>query len=82
MRAYFYNPMQLPGKDGQSACKAAAKIIGDTKAKLGASAKITLDVSEPHCGLDINADTNAAINIAQRAGLTRHDITDQPAAMT
>jgi hypothetical protein len=40
-------------KDGQEACKAAAKAIGDTKAKLGANLKVTLDVSEPHCGADI-----------------------------
>jgi hypothetical protein len=42
-----------PYKDAQSACKAAAKIVGDTKAKLGASAKVSLDVSEPHCGVDL-----------------------------
>ena len=35
------------------------------------------------CGLDINADVNAAINIATRAGLARHDITNaQPAPAT
>jgi putative transposase len=27
------------------------------------------------CGLDINADVNAATNIGLRAGLARHDIT-------
>jgi putative transposase len=32
------------------------------------------------CGLDINADVNAAINIATRAGLARHDITNAPPA--
>jgi hypothetical protein len=42
-------------KDGQDACKAAAKIIGDTRAKLGASAKITLDIDPPNCGVDVNA---------------------------
>ena len=41
--------------NGQDACKAAIKAIGDAKAKLGASATIKLDVSEPHCGLDISA---------------------------
>jgi hypothetical protein len=42
-------------KDGQEACKAAIKWIGDTRAKIGASAKIVLDASEPHCGLDVQA---------------------------
>ena len=32
------------------------------------------------CGLDLNADVNAAINIALRAGLARHDITAAPQA--
>ena len=31
-------------------------------------------------GLDLNADVNAAINIALRAGLARHDITAAPQA--
>jgi len=42
-------------KNGQDACKAAATIIGSTKAKLGAAAKVTLDVDPPSCGVDINA---------------------------
>jgi hypothetical protein len=42
-------------KDGQDACKAAVKAIGDTKAKLGAKAKIVLDATEPHCGVDVKA---------------------------
>lgn len=42
-------------KNAQDACKAAAKIIGDTKAKLGANAKFALDFSQPECGLDVNA---------------------------
>ena len=42
-------------KDGQDACKAAEKAIGDVKAKMGASVSIKLDITEPHCGVDINA---------------------------
>jgi hypothetical protein len=42
-------------KDGQEACKAAEKAIGDAKAKLGANLSIKLDVAEPHCGVDIQA---------------------------
>jgi hypothetical protein len=42
-------------KSGQEACKAAEKAIGDVKAKLGASAKISLDVSPPHCGASVDA---------------------------
>jgi len=33
-------------KDGQEACKAAVKAVSDAKAKLGAKAKIVLDVAE------------------------------------
>ena len=47
-------------KDGEEACKAAIKAIGDAKAKLGASAKLSLDVSEPHCGLDVNVYADCA----------------------
>jgi hypothetical protein len=42
-------------KDGQEACQAAAKIMGEVKGKLGANLKIALDVAEPHCGMDIKA---------------------------
>ena len=42
-------------KDAQEACKAASKVIGDAKAKLGASAKIGIDMTEPSCGVDIKA---------------------------
>jgi hypothetical protein len=41
--------------NGQDACKAAAKVIGEVKAKLGANLSIKLDVAEPKCGVDINA---------------------------
>ncbi len=47
-------------KDGQDACKAAVRAIGDAKAKLGASVKVALDVSEPHCGLDVNVYADCA----------------------
>ena len=39
--------------NGQDACRAAAHSIGDAKAKLGPKASIQLDVSEPHCGVDV-----------------------------
>ena len=40
-------------KSGADACKAAAKLVGDAKAKLGANASLKLDMTEPHCGLDV-----------------------------
>ena len=46
--------------DAQSACKAAAKGLGDLKAKMGANAKISLSIDEPHCGVDINAYADCA----------------------
>jgi hypothetical protein len=42
-------------KDGEDACKAAIKVMGEVKAKMGAGAKISLDVAEPHCGVDVQA---------------------------
>ena len=42
-------------KDGKEACEAATKIMGEVKAKMGASAKISLDFEEPKCGMDIKA---------------------------
>lgn len=42
-------------KDGQDACNAAMKVMGEVKAKMGASAKIALDFEEPKCGMDIKA---------------------------
>jgi hypothetical protein len=39
-------------KDAQSACKAAGKAIADAKVKLGASAKVTMEPSEPECSID------------------------------
>jgi len=57
-------------KDAQSACNAAAKVIGDAKAKLGASAKVFFDVSEPHCGVDISAygDCGASCDATVKPG--------------
>ncbi|MEO8874806.1 MAG: hypothetical protein ABI461_04390 [Polyangiaceae bacterium] len=45
-------------KNGQDACKAAIKVMGDVKAKIGANAKITLDVIPPRCdaSMDVMAD--------------------------
>ncbi len=42
-------------KNAQDACHAAMKVMGEVKAKLGAKAEVRLDVTEPHCGVDINA---------------------------
>jgi hypothetical protein len=47
-------------KDGQDACKAANQAIAEAKAKLGAKAKITIDVTEPHCGVQVNAYADCA----------------------
>jgi hypothetical protein len=47
-------------KDGQSACKAAIKGINETKAKLGANAKLALTVKEPKCQADLNAYADCA----------------------
>ncbi|HEX3345909.1 MAG TPA: hypothetical protein VHS09_15095 [Polyangiaceae bacterium] len=57
-------------KNAQDACKAAAAIIGSTKAKLGAAAKVTLDVDPPKCGLDINAygDCGASCDATVKPG--------------
>ncbi len=47
-------------KDGKAACDAAIKGINDMKAKLGASAKMTLTVKEPRCSADMNAYADCA----------------------
>ncbi|MDP9035218.1 MAG: hypothetical protein M3O50_10445 [Myxococcota bacterium] len=47
-------------KDGQDACKGAIKAIGDVKARMGARAEIKVDVTEPHCGVDLNAYADCA----------------------
>lgn len=41
--------------NAKDACNAASTAIGTFKAKLGASASIKVDMSPPHCGVDINA---------------------------
>ncbi|MBV9946222.1 MAG: hypothetical protein JOZ69_05185 [Myxococcales bacterium] len=47
-------------KDGQDACKAASKAIGDARAKLGASAQVKVDTTAPHCGVDVHAYADCA----------------------
>jgi hypothetical protein len=42
-------------KNAQEACHAAMKAMGEAKAKLGANAKLTAFVTEPRCGVDVNA---------------------------
>lgn len=57
-------------KNASDACKAAAKLIGDTKAKLGASASVKLDMTEPKCGLDVGAyaDCGASCDATVKPG--------------
>jgi hypothetical protein len=47
-------------KDGQEACKAANKAIAETQAKFGANAKVKLDATEPHCGVDTHVYADCA----------------------
>src|SRR5580704_13689525 len=47
-------------KDAQEACTAASKAIGDAKGKLGAKAKVSLEVDPPHCGVAIDAYADCA----------------------
>ena len=47
-------------KDGKSACEAAIKGIGDFKAKLGGSAKLSLNVKPPRCQADMNVYADCA----------------------
>ena len=47
-------------KDAQEACNAASKAIGDAKGKLGAKAKVSLEVDPPHCGVAIDAYADCA----------------------
>ncbi len=42
-------------KDGQDACKAANGALIGAKAKMGPKVDVKLDVSEPHCGVDVHA---------------------------
>lgn len=41
-------------KGGEASCKAAIKLVGDVKAKLGANAKFALTFQEPKCHADMN----------------------------
>jgi len=47
-------------KDAEEACKVALKAIGDSKAKLGAKAKVAVDFAEPRCGVDVYAYADCA----------------------
>lgn len=47
-------------KDGKSACDAALKAMHDAKAKLGASAKLSLVTKPPKCQADLNAYADCA----------------------
>lgn len=46
--------------DGTSACKAAIKVMGDVKAKMGASASIKLDLQPPKCSASMSAMADCA----------------------
>jgi hypothetical protein len=46
--------------DGQAACNAALKAIGDAKAKIGASAKMAVVIKPPKCLADLNAYSDCA----------------------
>lgn len=47
-------------EDGAAACKAAVAAMGDVKAKLGGSAKLTLDVKPPKCAVSFDAMADCA----------------------
>jgi len=47
-------------KSGEEACKAAAKAVTDIKAKLGANAKIGVDIIPPQCSASLDAYANCA----------------------
>ena len=49
-----------PWKTGSQACEAAIDAMGKARAKLGASAKITLAVRPPRCSASINAMADCA----------------------
>lgn len=46
--------------DGKSACEAAVKAMGDVKGKIGAKAKLALDVTPPKCGISLGAMADCA----------------------
>ena len=47
-------------KDGKTACDAAIKAIGDTKAKIGGSARFSLVVKPPECRASLDAYADCA----------------------
>lgn len=48
------------GKDGPTACKAAIDVMGSVKAKMGASAKIAIDIVPPKCAASMSATAECA----------------------
>jgi hypothetical protein len=42
-------------KSGEEACKAAIKVMGEVKGKLGAKAKLSLDIKPPTCSASMDA---------------------------
>jgi hypothetical protein len=47
-------------KSGEEACKAAIKAMGDAKGKMGANAKVALDIKPPACQASMSAMTDCA----------------------
>lgn len=47
-------------KTGEDACKAAIKIVGEVKAKLGAKLDVKLDVEPPKCGAEMSVVADCA----------------------
>jgi hypothetical protein len=57
-------------KSGKEACEAAAKAVGDFKAKLGAKATVTVDIEPPKCGasLDVQAQCTGKCDATFKPG--------------
>src|SRR5687767_1756973 len=47
-------------KSGPDACKAAIKVMGEVKAKMGASAKLAIDLAPPVCSASMDAMADCA----------------------
>ncbi len=47
-------------EDGQAACHAAIRAMNDARAKMGASARVVLEASPPHCAASMNAMADCA----------------------
>ncbi|MEO7109588.1 MAG: hypothetical protein ABI183_04035 [Polyangiaceae bacterium] len=47
-------------KNGEETCKAAIKVMGEFKAKMGANAKIALDIIPPRCDADMSVMSDCA----------------------